>query len=277
MTTRSVTRSVLSVLGVLIIALAVAVASGPVIAQETKPKPPATPAPTPKPPATQPTAKPKPPATTAKPGTGQKPAAPATGRAAGPSAANKARLRTPAKLKDVAPATFKARFDTSAGPFVIEVHRDWAPKGADRFYNLVKYGYYDGGGFFRVLPGFMVQFGLNGDPSIQSAWREATIADDPVKQSNKRSYVTFAKTGAPDSRTTQIFINFADNGRLDADGFAPFGIVVSGMEAVDKINAEYRQTPDQGRIQSQGNAYLKKEFPKLDYVTKATIETVTAK
>ena len=270
MTTRSVTRSVL---GVLIIALAVAVASGPVIAQETKPKPPAaTPAAKPKPPATQPTAKPKPPATTAKPGTGQKPAAPA-----GPSAANKAKLRTPGKLKDVAPATFKARFDTTVGPFVVEVHRDWAPKGADRFYNLVKYGYYDGGGFFRVLPGFMVQFGLAADPSIQSAWREATIADDPVKQSNKRSYVTFAKTNAPDSRTTQIFINFGDNGRLDGDGFAPFGIVVSGMEAVDKINAEYRQTPDQGRIQSQGNAYLKKEFPKLDYVTKATIETAPAK
>ena len=241
MTTRSTSRTLV------IIALAVAVASGPVIAQETKPKPPARHRPhTPQAAARtpQPTAKPKPPAhdRQARP----KPAAPATGRAAGPSAANKAKLRTPAKLKDVAPATFKARFETSVGPFVIEVHRDWAPKGADRFYNLVKYGYYDGGGFFRVLPGFMVQFGLNGDPSIQSAWREATIADDPVKQSNKRGYVTFAKTGAPNSRTTQIFINFADNGRLDADGFAPFGIVVSGMEAVDKINAEYRQTPDRG-------------------------------
>jgi peptidyl-prolyl cis-trans isomerase A (cyclophilin A) len=265
MTTRPVRFSVF------IMALAAAVASGPIVAQETKPKPAAPQTAKPKPPAPQ-TAKPKPAAPTAKPGTGQKPAARGRGPAAGPSAAVKARLRTPGKLKDVAPATFKARFDTSVGPFVVEVHRDWAPKGADRFYNLVKYGYYDGGGFFRVLPGFMVQFGLNGDPSIQSAWREATIPDDPVKESNKRTYVTFAKTNRPNTRTTQIFINFADNSRLDADGFAPFGMVVSGMEVVDKINAEYRQSPDQDRIQSQGNAYLKKEFAKLDYVTKATIE-----
>jgi peptidyl-prolyl cis-trans isomerase A (cyclophilin A) len=244
-----------------IIALAGAIASGPVVAQETKPKPPATPA-----------AKPKPPATpAAKPGTGQKPAAPARGRAAGPSAAVKARLRTPARLKDVAPATFKARFDTSVGPFVVEVHRDWAPKGADRFYNLVKYGYYDGARFFRVIPGFMVQFGINGDPSVQSAWREANLPDDPVKESNKRGYMTFATAG-PNSRTTQVFINFRDNRRLDPDGFAPFGVVVSGMEAVDKINSQHGDTPDQGRIQMQGNAYLMKAFPKLDYVTKATIE-----
>jgi peptidyl-prolyl cis-trans isomerase A (cyclophilin A) len=253
-------------------ALAGAFASAGVIGQEPKPKPPAPPAAKPTPPATQ-TTKPKPPApSTAKPGTGQKPATPARGRAAGPSAAVKARLRTPAKLKDVAPATFRARFDSSVGPFVIEVHRDWAPKGADRFYNLVKYGYYDGARFFRVLPGFMVQFGINGDPSVQSAWREANIQDDPVKESNKRGYVTFAKSGMPNSRTTQIFINYGNNARLDADGFAPFGVVISGMEAVDKINAAHGQTPDQARIQMQGDAYLSKAFPKLDYVTKATIE-----
>jgi peptidyl-prolyl cis-trans isomerase A (cyclophilin A) len=263
MTTRPVTFSVF------IMALAAAVASGPIVAQESKPKPPA-------PQTAKP--KPKPPATPgAKPGTGQKPAAPARGRAAapgaaGPSAAVKARLRTPAKLKDVAPATFKARFDTSVGPFVVEVHRDWAPKGADRFYNLVKYGYYDGGRFFRVIPGFMVQFGINGDPSVQSAWREANLPDDPVKESNKRGYVTYAKSGAPNSRTTQVFINFRDNRRLDADGFAPFGEIVLGMDVVDKINSQYGDTPDQGRIQMQGNAYLGKAFPKLDYITKATIE-----
>ena len=266
MTTRSTSRTLV------IIALAGAFASGSVIGQEPKPKPPAPPAAKPTPPATQTTKpKPKPPApTTAKPGT--KPATPAAG--AGPSAAVRARLRTPAKLKDVAPATFKARFDTSAGPFVIEVHRDWAPKGADRFYNLVKYGYFEGVRFFRVIPGFMVQFGINGDPSVNAAWREANIQDDPVKESNKRGYVTFAKTGAPNSRTTQIFINFADNSRLDPDGFAPFGVVLSGMEVVDKINPQYGGAPsnEQPRIQAQGNAYLNKAFPKLDYITKATIE-----
>jgi peptidyl-prolyl cis-trans isomerase A (cyclophilin A) len=187
------------------------------------------------------------------------------------SAASKARLKRRASLKDVAPATYNARFDTSIGAFVVQVHRDWAPKGADRFYNLVKYGYYDGGRFFRVLPGFMVQFGINGDPSIQSAWVDANITDDPVKESNKRGYITFATAG-PGTRTTQVFINFKDNARLDGQGFAPFGEVVSGMEIVDKINAEYRENPDQGRIQTEGNAYLTRAFPRLDYIRKATIE-----
>jgi cyclophilin family peptidyl-prolyl cis-trans isomerase len=257
MTNRWVTR-MMSI--ILVTALAGAIASGPVIGQEPKPKPPSTPGakPKPKPPATAP----------AKPGTGQKPGASARGRAAGPSAAVKARLRTPARLKDVAPATFKARFDTSVGPFVVEVHRDWAPKGADRFYNLVKYG------FFRVVRNFMAQFGINGDPSIQSAWRNANLQDDPVKQSNKRGYVTFAQTSEPNTRSTQVFINFKDNSFLDKTGFAPFGEVVSGMDVVDKINPEYGEAPsqEQGRIQMQGNAYLTKAFPKLDYVTKATIE-----
>ena len=186
------------------------------------------------------------------------------------TAAAKARLKTPARLTEVAPPAYSARFDTSAGAFVVQVHRDWAPKGADRFYNLVKNGYFDGTRFFRVLPNFMVQFGINGDPTIQSAWRDAHIPDDPVKESNKRGYITFATAGAG-SRTTQVFINFGNNARLDADGFAPFGEITSGMDVVDKINAEYREQPDQGKIQTQGNAYLARTFPRLDYITKATI------
>jgi peptidyl-prolyl cis-trans isomerase A (cyclophilin A) len=219
---------------------------------------------------------------------GTKPAAPGTkpaagqpgrgtpqGGAPGLSAAAKARLKKPASLKDVAPATYDARFDTSIGVFVVQVHRGWAPKGADRFYNLVKYGYYDDTRFFRVLPNFMVQFGINGDPSVQSSWLDAKITDDPVKESNKRGYITFATAG-PGTRTTQVFINFGDNSRLDADGFAPFGQVITGMEIVDKINAEYRQKPDQGRIQMEGNAYLTQAFPRLDYIRKATIEKPAA-
>ena len=137
-------------------------------------------------------------------------------------------------------------FDTSVGPFVIEVTRAWAPNGADRFYNLVKYGYFDGARFFRVIPNFMVQFGIHGDPKLNAVWSEANIADDPVTQSNKRGFVTFAKRNAPNSRSTQLFINFEDNAGLDGQGFAPFGQVVSGMEVVDKINAEHLQTPGSG-------------------------------
>jgi len=208
------------------------------------------------------------PAQTTKPRT---PAPAQRGRAAGPSAAAKAaRLRAPQRLKEIAPPTYSAAFDTSAGLFVIRVNRAWAPKGADRFYNAVKNGYYDGTRFFRVLPNFMVQFGINGIPSIQAAWREANIEDDPVKQSNKRGYITFATAG-PGTRTTQVFINFKDNAGLDAQGFAPFGEVISGMDIVDKINAEHRERPDQGRIQSQGNAYLMKSFPNLDFIKTATI------
>jgi len=209
-------------------------------------------------------------------GQGSKPAAGQRGQGTpqrgspGLTAAAKARLKAPARLKEVAPPAYSARFDTSAGVFVVQVHRDWAPKGADRFYNLVKNGYFDGTRFFRVLPDFMVQFGINGDPSIQAAWRDANITDDPVKESNKRGYITFATAG-PGTRTTQVFINFGNNARLDADGFAPFGEIISGMEVVDKINAEYRQLPDQTRIQAEGNAYLARAFPKLDYITKATI------
>jgi peptidyl-prolyl cis-trans isomerase A (cyclophilin A) len=157
---------------------------------------------------------------------------------------------------------------------VIEVHREWAPLGADRFYNLVKYGFYDEVRFFRVLDGFMAQFGMNGDPSIQRVWSEANFKDDPPKQGNKRGYVTFAKASAPNSRSTQVFINFVDNDFLDPQGFAPFGQVVEGMESVDKLYKGYgrNNVPDQGRIINEGNAYLNKEYPKLDFVKKASIE-----
>jgi len=186
--------------------------------------------------------------------------------------ANRAALMKPAALKERAPDLYKARFETSAGVFVIEVHAQWAPNGADRFYNLVKNGYYDGCRFFRVVPGFMVQFGINGDPAIQRNWVNATIADDKVTQGNTRGFVSFGKTPAPNSRATQVFINYADNSRLNRDGFAPFGKVISGMEVVDKIYSGYGQTPEQPRIQTEGNAYLAKAFPKLDYIKKATIE-----
>jgi peptidyl-prolyl cis-trans isomerase A (cyclophilin A) len=181
-------------------------------------------------------------------------------------------LKSPASLTEQAPATYKAAFDTSAGKFVITVHRAWAPNGADRFYNLVKNGFYDDTRFFRVVPNFMVQFGINGDPAIASAWQNANLKDDPAgKQSNKKGYVTFATRGK-DTRTTQVFINFKDNSFLDAQGFAPFGEVTTGMDVVEKITSQYGEKPNQGSIQSQGNAYLKAQFPKLDYVKKATIE-----
>jgi peptidyl-prolyl cis-trans isomerase A (cyclophilin A) len=187
------------------------------------------------------------------------------------------KLDVPANLTEKAPATFKVKFDTSKGAFVVEVNRDWAPNGADRFYNLVKNGFYDDVRFFRVISGFMVQFGISGNPKLSAPWREARIADDPVKQSNKRGTITYAMAG-PNTRTSQVFINFADNANLDNSGFAPFGRIVSGMDVVDKLNAEYGEGaprgrgPDQGRMQAEGNAYLNKDFGKLDYVKKATIE-----
>src|SRR5262249_35794576 len=164
----------------------------------------------------------------------------------------KAILRTPAKLNEAAPDTYKANFDTSKGVFVIEVHRDWAPKGADRFYNLVKHGYYDNCRFFRVIPNFMVQFGINGDPELNKVWSVARITDDPVKQSNKRGYITFAM-GGPNSRTTQVFINFKDNSaNLDKQGFAAFGQVVSGMDSVvDKIYDGYGEGAPNGKGPAQ--------------------------
>jgi peptidyl-prolyl cis-trans isomerase A (cyclophilin A) len=189
------------------------------------------------------------------------------------AAAQAPSLKNPASLKETAPAIYKVKLDTSAGPVVIEVHRDWAPLGADRFYNLVKNGFYDNVRFFRVISGFMAQGGMNGDPAIQAVWGHNNFKDDPVKQSNKRGFVTFAKTGAPNSRSTQFYINYGNNGALDAQGFAPFGQVISGMEFVDKFYTYGKQNvPDQGEITKSGNAYLQKEYPKLDYIKKATIE-----
>lgn len=184
-------------------------------------------------------------------------------------------LMNPASLNEQAPATYKVKFDTSAGEFIVTVTRAWAPLGADRFYNLVKNGFYDGTRFFRVVPNFMVQFGINGDPDIQRNWVNANIKDDPAGvKSNARGYITFANRG-PNSRSTQVFINFKSNAFLDKQ-FMPFGEVTMGMTAVDKINAEYREEPDQNQIQNNGNRYLTKAFPRLDFIKKATIEPATA-
>jgi len=165
---------------------------------------------------------------------------------------------------------FRVNLDTSRGPVVIEVTRANAPVGADRFYNLVKAKYFDGARFFRVIPGFMAQFGIAGDPAMTKTW-DVPIEDDPVKSSNVRGAVTFAQTSAPNSRSTQLFINFGDNARLDGQRFAPFGKVVSGMENVDQIYSGDRENPDQSRIEAEGNTYLEKEFPRLDYIKTARI------
>jgi peptidyl-prolyl cis-trans isomerase A (cyclophilin A) len=187
--------------------------------------------------------------------------------------AAKPNLKNPAAFKEQAPAVFKANFETDIGSFVVEVHRDWAPNGADRFYNLVKAGYYENVKFFRVIPNFMVQFGMHGEPAVQSVWSAARIQDDPVKESNKRGTITFAMAG-PNSRTVQLFINFVDNAGLDKQGFSPFGKVTKGMDIVDKINAKYGAAPgnDQGNIAAGGNAYLDKTYPGLTFIKKATIE-----
>jgi peptidyl-prolyl cis-trans isomerase A (cyclophilin A) len=178
----------------------------------------------------------------------------------------------PSKLTATAPDTFKAQFDTTKGKFTVEVTRSLAPNGADRFYNLVKSGYFTDIAFFRVIPGFMCQFGIHGDPAVSAKWSAANITDDPVKGSNTRGTITFATAG-PNTRTTQLFINFGDNTGLDGQGFSPFGKVVAGMDVVDKINSEYGENPPetQGRLQNEGNAYLKKAFPNLDYIKSATI------
>jgi peptidyl-prolyl cis-trans isomerase A (cyclophilin A) len=187
-----------------------------------------------------------------------------------------ASLQTPAALTEKAPDTFKVSVDTSKGVFVVEVTRAWAPNGADRFYNLAKSGFFNDVRFFRVVDGFMAQFGIHGDPGISAAWRNARIPDDSVKQSNKRGYITFATAG-PGTRTTQLFINLVDNAMLDGQGFAPLGRVVSGMKVVDQLYGGYGEGapngrgPDQRRIQTEGNAYLEKSFPKLDYIKTVSI------
>jgi cyclophilin family peptidyl-prolyl cis-trans isomerase len=179
-------------------------------------------------------------------------------------------------MTQTAPATFKAKFQTTAGNFTVEAQRDWAPRGVDRFYNLVKNGFYDGTCVFRVISGFMAQFGIHGEPKVSAAWRQERIQDDPVKQSNKRGYLSYAMAG-PNTRTTQLFINYTDNSRLDQMGFAPIGRVVEGMDVVDRFYAGYGEGapqgkgPDQGRLQAEGREYLTKNFSQLTCITKASI------
>lgn len=195
------------------------------------------------------------------------------------SKVNREALMKPAgaEMTAKAPDVFRAKLETSKGDIVIEVTRDLSPNGADRFYNLVRNGFYNDVRFFRVIPNFMAQFGMSGDPAIGAVWQNATIKDDPVKASNTRGMVTFAMTGQPNSRTTQLFINFKNNSALDRQGFAPFGKVVEGMDVVDALYSGYGEGaprgkgPSQGTITSQGNDYLKKSFPKLDYIKSASI------
>jgi len=171
----------------------------------------------------------------------------------------------------------RVKFETSKGDIIVQVHKEWAPLGAERFIELVKSGFYDKARFFRVVAGFMVQFGITGDPNVQAKWREAIIQDDPVTQSNTRGKLSFATKG-PGSRTSQVFINLVDNVRLDKAGFAPFAEVVSGIEVVDQLYSGYGEGaprgsgPDQSLIQTQGNAYLERDFPRLDFIKKASME-----
>ena len=181
-------------------------------------------------------------------------------------------LLDPSSLTARAPDQFKVRFETTKGDFVLEVLRFWSPRGADRFYNLVTSGYFTDTAFFRVLDGFVAQFGIHGDPKVSKGWSSATIQDDEVKQRNQRGTIVFAKTGLSNSRSVQFFINFKDNFGLDRQGFSPFGRVVEGMEVVDSLHSGYGESPAQGRIQQEGNVYLKRAFPNLDYIKRVVVE-----
>jgi peptidyl-prolyl cis-trans isomerase A (cyclophilin A) len=251
--------------------------------KEEPPPAPAAPAPTPTEPTPAPAEPPPPaePAPAATPPPAEPAAAASPTEAAAPAAApagNPAALTNPALANETAPATYNVKLRTTKGDIVIQVTRDWAPKGADRLYNLVRIGYFSDLAFFRVVAGFMVQFGIHGDPEVNAKWREARIDDDPGgKQSNKRGYLTFATAG-PNTRTTQLFINFSNNANLDGMGFTPVGVVTSGMDTVvDKIYSGYGegqprgQGPAQPLAQMQGNAYLKREFPQLDWILGAEI------
>jgi peptidyl-prolyl cis-trans isomerase A (cyclophilin A) len=186
-------------------------------------------------------------------------------------AADPAALLDPGRANARAPDIYRARFATTRGDFVVEVHRDLAPHGADRFYNLVRIGFYDGTRFFRAIDGFMVQWGIPGDPAVAAAWHDATVADDPNKRSNTRGAISFAKTASPDSATTQVYVNYGDNARLAAMHFSPFGEVVTGMSALDALYKGYGETPSQSRIQSEGDAYLN-GFPLMDRILRAHVE-----
>ncbi len=183
---------------------------------------------------------------------------------------------SPAELAQPAPDSFRVAFETSKGRFIVQAHRAWAPNGVDRFYFLANNKYYDGARFFRVLPNFVVQFGIHSDPKISAAWKERTFPDDPVRQSNQAGFLTYA-TGGPNSRTTQLFINKGDNSRLDSLGFAPFGKVIDGMHVVEQFYGGYGEGPprgggpDQGQLQSQGNVYLDRRFPRLDSIVRARV------
>ncbi len=220
-----------------------------------------------------PAAKPEAPAATPASGPAQ------PGAAASPSAAvtkqgyDRALLRA-SMLKDKAPETFQVKFATTRGDFVVTVNRSWAPIGADRFYNLVKHHFYDSASFFRVVPGFVVQFGISAYPPVSAAWENANIKDEPVTQTNKRGYLTYAKTSMPNTRSTQIFINLKDNAGLDGQGFSPFGFVdAQGMKVVDMLYDQYGDGggPDQDQISKQGKPYLDKGWPKLDSIKTATL------
>jgi len=183
----------------------------------------------------------------------------------------------PAKATVQAPETFKAKFETTKGDVLFECSRSWAPHGVDRFYNLVRIGFFDDVSLFRVSQGFVVQWGIHGDPKVSAAWKSANLPPDPPKQSNTRGTLTYAMAGSPDTRSTQLFINYGDNANLDGLGFAPIGQVVDGMAVVDSLYSGYGEGapdgsgPSQDRIAAQGNAYLTKEFPKLDYIRTARI------
>lgn len=187
-------------------------------------------------------------------------------------------LYNPDQASERAPDTFRAKFETTAGDFVVECHREWAPNGADRFYNLVKIGFFDDVAFFRVVKTprpFVVQWGIHGNPKVSSRWVDARIAPDKPVVSNERGRLTFAMAGEPDTRTTQVFINYSDNRPLDEKGFAPVCEVVDGgMKVVDGLNGEYGEGPtsEQGQIQAKGNVFLREAHPKLDYVKRATLQ-----
>jgi peptidyl-prolyl cis-trans isomerase A (cyclophilin A) len=182
-------------------------------------------------------------------------------------------LLDPALAKEKAPEKFKVKFTTTKGNFVVEATREWSPNGVDRLYNLVKVGFFHDVAVFRVVSGFMAQFGIHGDPAVSAKWREANIQDDPVKQSNKRGFITFAKSSLPNSRSTQFFINFVNNSNLDSMGFSPIGQVVEGMPVVDTFFNQYAEEPSgqQSRIQREGNKFLKAQYPNLDYIKSAEL------
>ena len=179
-------------------------------------------------------------------------------------------LLHPASLNAKAPDTYEVKFTTTKGDFVVRVTRAWAPLGADRFYNLVQHGFFTDAAFFRLVPGFIVQFGLSADPAVNKVWRSANIKDDTVTQSNRPGTLTFATAG-PNTRTTQLFINYGNNASLDNQGFAPFGTVTSGMDVVQKLYSGYGERPDQGAITMQGKAYIDRNYPKLDSIKSATV------